>query len=180
MKEKQNTDEKKKSQDRIQEIINEYANGSQQELADACGVAKSSISQYVNRTNSPGNMTAAKIGKRYGLNPLWIMGFDVPKTAKESADEFRKFADSFNDRRHQKIISMNLSDSELSMIEKYRYIDDYGKRTVNVVLDSEYDRCKDESERTIELSEDEIERLKIEKYLNGNTTLLVARKRKGD
>ena len=178
MKEKQNTDEKKKSQDRIQEIINEYANGSQQELADTCGVAKSSISQYVNRTNSPGNMTAAKIGKRYGLNPLWIMGFDVPKTAKESADEFRKFADSFNDRRHQKIISMNLSDSELSIIEKYRFIDDYGKRTVNVVIDSEYDRCKEEFENTIQLTDEEIERLKLERYFNTNSELLVARKKK--
>ncbi len=48
-----------------------------QDLADASGVSKSSISQYVNGSHSPSNISAAKIGKVLNVNPLWLMGFDV-------------------------------------------------------------------------------------------------------
>ena len=48
-----------------------------QDLADASGVSKSSISQYVNGSHSPSNISAAKIGKVLNANPLWLMGFDV-------------------------------------------------------------------------------------------------------
>lgn len=105
------------------------------------------------------------------------------ETLKAIARVLECTLDDFDDEERQvnKVITNPLlTEKEKLILEKYRYIDDYGKRTVNVVLDSEYDRCKDESERTIELSEDDIERLKIEKYLNGKSTLLVARKRKGD
>lgn len=53
------------------------ANMIPQELAERSGVSKSSISQYVNGSHAPSNISSGKIGKVLGINPLWLMGFDV-------------------------------------------------------------------------------------------------------
>lgn len=53
------------------------ANMKPQELAEKSGVSKSSISQYVNGSHAPSNISSGKIGKILGINPLWLMGFDV-------------------------------------------------------------------------------------------------------
>ncbi len=68
----------KQAQNRIKYVIEHWFNGSQQALSDKCGVHKASISQYVNGKNTPSNLTAEKICKPLGLNPAWLMGFDVP------------------------------------------------------------------------------------------------------
>lgn len=49
-----------------------------QELADASGVSKSSISQYMNGSHAPSNISSGKMAKVLNVNPLWLMGFDVP------------------------------------------------------------------------------------------------------
>lgn len=48
-----------------------------QELCDASGVSKSSISQYINGSHCPSNISSGKMGKILNVNPLWLMGFDV-------------------------------------------------------------------------------------------------------
>ena len=62
---------------RIREILS-LRNLSQQELADKSGVAKASISQYVNGTHVPGNKKAGQMAEVLKCDPLWLMGFDVP------------------------------------------------------------------------------------------------------
>lgn len=54
------------------------ANMKPQELADKSGVSKSSISQYVNGSHSPSNISSGKMAPILNVNPLWLMGFDVP------------------------------------------------------------------------------------------------------
>lgn len=54
------------------------ANMKPQELAEKSKVSKSSISQYVNGSHAPSNISAGKIGKVLDVEPLWLMGFDVP------------------------------------------------------------------------------------------------------
>lgn len=49
-----------------------------QELSNASGVNKSSISQYLNGAHSPSNISSEKMSKILNVNPLWLMGFDVP------------------------------------------------------------------------------------------------------
>lgn len=49
-----------------------------QELSNASGVNKSSISQYLNGSHSPSNISSKKMSKILNVNPLWLMGFDVP------------------------------------------------------------------------------------------------------
>lgn len=48
-----------------------------QELADKSGVSKASISQYVNGSHAPSNISSGKMASILKVNPLWLMGFDV-------------------------------------------------------------------------------------------------------
>ena len=57
-----------------------------QELADKAGIHKSSISQYVNGSHTPSNIKAGQMGKVLGVNPLWLMGFDVPMTIPQKKE----------------------------------------------------------------------------------------------
>ena len=54
-------------------------NMTQQELSEKSGVGKSSISHYINGTHTPSKESAAKIGSVLNVDPLWLMGFDVPE-----------------------------------------------------------------------------------------------------
>ena len=75
----------RQARERIQLLIDEFCNGSQQAFADKSGVHKSSISQYINGKNIPSNLTAIKLCEPFGVNPAWLMGFDVPKYETPSA-----------------------------------------------------------------------------------------------
>ena len=59
------------------------------ELADKSKISKSSISQYTHATKSPSNISASAMAKVLGVNPVWLMGFDAPK----SREEFKKSQD---------------------------------------------------------------------------------------
>ena len=63
---------------RIREALND-CNMKPQDLADASKVSKASVSQYVNGSHAPSNISAGKMAKVLGVNPLWLMGFDAPK-----------------------------------------------------------------------------------------------------
>lgn len=63
------------------------ANMKPQELADKSGVSKSSISQYVNGSHAPSNISSGKMAKILNVDPLWLMGFDVPMTKNDSKDD---------------------------------------------------------------------------------------------
>ena len=133
MSDRQGEHEKEVSRKRIKYLISEYAGGSQQEFADATGLKKANVSHYVNGTHAPGNILAAKIARRYGLNPLWVMGFDVPSKLKSDADKFGEYAEAFN-ATHKPVM---LSDDETNLIKKYRMADDRGKEAINYVAEME-------------------------------------------
>lgn len=69
--------------DRLNEALNE-ANMTAQELSKKSGVSKASISQYRHGTYKPSNISSGKMGKVLGVNPLWLMGYDVDKYEMES------------------------------------------------------------------------------------------------
>ena len=56
-----------------------------QELADKTGLNKASISQYVNGTHAPSNISAGKMADVLGVSPVWLMGYDVPMFENELA-----------------------------------------------------------------------------------------------
>ena len=88
------------------------ANISQQELAEKSGVSKDSISQYMNGSHAPGNISAKKIGKILNVESMWLMGFDVEKKKKissESAKHDIAFLEKFsllNERDKRIVMSM--------------------------------------------------------------------------
>lgn len=87
MKESKVRNLEKISRERIIYIINTFCDGNRMELARRANIGKSSISQYVNGTNAPGNITAAKIGSAFGIDPMWVMGFDVPMERASNLEE---------------------------------------------------------------------------------------------
>ena len=63
------------------------------ELSAKSGVLKSSISQYINGSHSMSNKAAGAIGKVLGVNPVWLMGFEVPKYAVEESQHQKYYDD---------------------------------------------------------------------------------------
>lgn len=59
-----------------------------QELANASGVSKASISQYLNGSHAPSNISSGKMANVLGVNPVWLMGFDVPMVEDETSDNY--------------------------------------------------------------------------------------------
>ena len=65
-----------------------------QELSDMSGVKKSSISQYINGSHKPSNQSSDAMGQVLNVNPLWLMGFDVPSTS--DVERFKNTASIIN------------------------------------------------------------------------------------
>ena len=102
---------------RIREALSD-AKMKPQELAEKSKVSKSSISQYVNGSHQPSNISSGKMAKGLGVEPMWLMGFDVPKkkvlTPEAAKDDFR-FLEKFSllEERDKKIV-MDMIESMLS------------------------------------------------------------------
>ena len=79
------------------------ANMKPQELAEKSKVSKSSISQYVNGSHAPSNISAGKIGKVLDVEPLWLMGFDVPMERMAFKDAPKNFHSSFDNIENFKV-----------------------------------------------------------------------------
>ena len=136
---------------------------------------RSDISQYCSGKVEPHQEKLFILGNAIGVSEAWLMGFNVPRERKssEDAEGFGVEAAVWNVTHPY---TLKLSQYEFDIIKKIRKLDDYGKRALDAVLDVEYERCIEEEENTIELTDEEIERLKLEKYLKGSQELLVARK----
>jgi len=156
------------------------------EVAEEVQVAKSTIQRYETAKIQSLKMPVLEaIAKVLNVNPVWLIGESVPMERQKSDEAygFEAFAVEYNNKRHERIISMSLKDSELKMIEKYRFLDDYGKAAVDGIIDTEYARCKDDEQNTMTLTQEEIrslpleQRLKMEKYVDADGSLKVARKR---
>lgn len=61
-----------------------------QELANRSNVNKASISQYINGSHKPSNISAGKMAETLKVNPLWLMGFDVPMNDMITINKDRK------------------------------------------------------------------------------------------
>jgi transcriptional regulator with XRE-family HTH domain len=49
------------------------------DLSRLSKINQSSLSQYLNGTNKPNSLRAMAIASILEVNPVWLMGFDVPK-----------------------------------------------------------------------------------------------------
>ncbi len=56
-----------------------------QDLSYKTGINKASISQYVNGNHCPSNDKAQLMADVLKVNPLWLMGFDVPMVESDNS-----------------------------------------------------------------------------------------------
>lgn len=82
------------------------------DLAEAVGVSKSAVSHWLSGDNSPNIEILAKICQKYDV----------------------KMSELLNDQP-------DFSFSEIQHIKKYRTLDEYGKKAINDLLETEYERC---------------------------------------
>ena len=61
-----------------------------QDLANASGVSKQSVSQYLNATYVPSSKAALKLSAVLGVSPVWLMGFDVDMIESPQIENERK------------------------------------------------------------------------------------------
>lgn len=70
-----------------------------QDLANRSGIGKSSISQYLSGSHAPSNKSAGAMAEVLSVNPVWLMGFDVPMVAPlthEITAEDRAILDAYH------------------------------------------------------------------------------------
>lgn len=56
------------------------------ELSNKSGVSEASISQYINGTHKPGNISSGKMAKVLECDPVWLMGFEMHTIAEVDPD----------------------------------------------------------------------------------------------
>lgn len=70
---------------RIKEAL-ELRDMKQIELSKTTGISKSALSQYISGRNDPKQDKIFIMANALGVNPLWLMGFDVPIESVETID----------------------------------------------------------------------------------------------
>jgi len=73
------------SQERIKYIL-EYYNMSVPELSAKTGVGATAIYNYVKGIREPKQKAIALISIAFNIDPVWLMGYDVPMFKSEFAD----------------------------------------------------------------------------------------------
>lgn len=131
---------------RLKEAMNDI-NITQQELAKRSGVSKSSICQYVNGSHSPSNISAGKMGKVLGVNPVWLMGFDAEKIKTITVVDF--FAGDIHDKISDKVkASIRLSEYDAAETGKADAEIIMDERTISVAR--KFYQLKEEDKKAIE------------------------------
>lgn len=64
--------------ERLRELM-EYKNLTIYDIAEAVSMSGATVSRYINDINKPKDVTIEKISREYGVNPTWLMGYDVKR-----------------------------------------------------------------------------------------------------
>ena len=116
------------SKQRINELMS-YFGLNQTELCRKTGLQKSALSNYLNGDREPRQNQISLIADPFGVNPAWIMGYDVPMFLPEDTEQAKSIRSAYLTN------TFKLSDDEVELIEAYRLLDETGKEyTRNFVL----------------------------------------------
>ena len=99
---------------RLQEAMYDIGISSR-ELSQRSGVSEASVSQYVNGKNAPHNLNSKRMADVLGVNPVWLMGYDVPKYVNQTETIF-------------------VTKQEQALVEAYRKLQDNQKALINQML----------------------------------------------
>lgn len=70
------------SKERLKEMMDKLGL-KQVDICKKCGIQKSALSNYLNGTREPRQDQISLICDPYGINPTWLMGYDVPMFIEE-------------------------------------------------------------------------------------------------
>lgn len=88
------------------------------ELSDKSSVSESSISQYLHGLFAPKNKTAAKLANVLHVNPMWLMGFDVPMEEPKLKPDFTVNALSGTDVNNANfVMDMDLISRDMTLVQ---------------------------------------------------------------
>lgn len=76
------------------------------DLSAMSGVSKASISQYMNGSHAPSNISAGKIATVLGVNPVWLMGFEAPMELGENLDSGKLISEMMDDKGALEMLSI--------------------------------------------------------------------------
>ena len=102
----------------------------QEEFAQSVGVAKSTYSNYELGIREPRSDFWVTVAKKYNVSVDYLMGYVSDPLARAG------------ERMMEAILSP--SSFERDVLQKYRLLDDHGKKIVDFVLTAEAERCKAE------------------------------------
>lgn len=83
---------------------------SQTDICKATGIASSTLSQYCNGSREPRQKQIALICDAYGINPAWLMGYDVPM--KDEVQEIGQQESYYIDTETEELIQFIKDNSE--------------------------------------------------------------------
>lgn len=109
--------------DKLKEI-RERTGMNKKDFADSLGVKYTTYNNYEVGTREPASDFLIMISKKFDISIDYIMGLS---DEKEKSHHYQ------------------LKSSEYEHIKKYRVLDDHGKEIVDIVLDKEYERYKNEN-----------------------------------
>lgn len=139
------------SKERIVEMMT-ILNIKQVDIVKRTGIPKSSLSNYLSGKRTPNQEQLSVISDPYGINPAWLMGYDVPMFLKDtprsfdSPEEFEKAWEEAGGAPHptytvswppQRPI---LSDHENKVIMAYRKAPESIQEAVDKLLDIDRER----------------------------------------
>lgn len=122
--------------ERLTQLRKENGYNTRNEFAEKLGIPNTTLRNYETGVREPGHTFLKQISELFNVSVDYLLCLTDDK---EVLNSFR------------------LRSYEQSMIEKYRDLDDHGQDMVEVVLEKEYDRCKDQNktdkENPIEIQE---------------------------
>lgn len=99
----------------------------QQDLVEKTKIPKGSISQYVSGYAEPKTDRTYLMAKALDVDPVWLMGFDVPM-------EKKPVEETYNKEKAELIIELNRDPSLSYMMDLYLSLDDDERNAINTIM----------------------------------------------
>ena len=123
------------SSQRIAEMMDKL-NITQADIVRTTKIPKSTLSNYLSGKRTPDQFGLSVIADPYGINPAWLMGYDVPMFLKDLVTTFETSADYELawDRSGGGRHPIELTPEEHTLILEYRAADDADRKMVERIL----------------------------------------------
>lgn len=96
--------------ERFKELVGETP---YREIGEMLSISASIVSYYISGKRSPKVQTVAFIANEFGVDPVWLMGYDVPKYKKTPEPEPESLS---KDKAELVELINGLSDDEVSVV----------------------------------------------------------------